>query len=81
MLHDMDAVNIVGMGTSRGPLDEGRRDPSSADELIDETEREASPASDPPSFWAGPDRLPIDPDEQSDHERTSRPPGRSPSER
>jgi len=39
--------------------------------MVDETEREASPASDPPSFWAGPDRLPIDPGEQSDDEATS----------
>lgn len=59
------------MGTSTGPLDERHKDPSSADEMVDETEREASPASDPPSFWAGPDRLPIDPAEQADHERDS----------
>ncbi len=71
ILDGMDAVNIGGMGTSPGPPDERHKDPSSADEMVDETEREASPASDPPSFWAGPDRLPIDPGEQADHERSS----------
>lgn len=69
--HKRDAVNIGGMGTPPGPTDEGRKGPVSADEMVDETEREASPASDPPSFWAGPDRLPIDTGEQSDDEATS----------
>lgn len=56
-----DAVSLGSMGTSTGPIDEGHKDPLSADQKVDEAEREASPASDPPSFWAGPDRLPVDP--------------------
>ncbi len=63
MLHDEDAVSLGDMGTPTGPINEGRTDPLSVDEKVDETERDASPASDPPSFWAGPDRLPVDPDE------------------
>ena len=60
VLHDKDAVALGSMGTSTGPIDEGHKHLMSADEKVDEAEREASPASDPPSFWAGPDRLPVD---------------------
>ena len=48
------------MGVIPGPEDERGSKPTSADEKIDEAEEESFPASDPQSFWAGPDNPPSD---------------------
>ena len=50
------------MGSTRGPEDERGGEPTSADQMIDEAEEESFPASDPQSFWAGPDEPPHDRD-------------------
>ncbi len=48
------------MGSPTGS--DGRRgdDGVAADDMVDEAEQESYPASDPQSFWAGPDELPDD---------------------
>jgi len=61
------------MDVSTPPIDDGQNHVMSADEKVDEAEWEASPASDPPSFWAGFDRLPVDPDDSGLTNGTSNP--------
>ena len=71
--HDEDAASLGSMGASTGPIDDDHNHVMSTDEKVDEAEWEASPASDPPSFWAGPDRLPVDQDDSRIGNGTSNP--------
>ncbi|MGA2837059.1 MAG: hypothetical protein ABSF84_10725 [Acidimicrobiales bacterium] len=48
------------MGSPGAPEDRHDADEVAADEMVDEAERESYPASDPQSFWAGPDEPPAD---------------------